>query len=325
MGEIVEGLGGAQRDRIRALREAGRYFWIDVSLGGVASPNDLGEALGIHELALQTLLSVGDAHPSARRFEADGQHIVFEIGCYLESDQLQVGTHYRLQGIQVGVLISGDYLLTVHQEQVSLPALLAPYMPEGRSEQYAVYAVLDAMVASAFAALNEVEETLDDLALMSTNLRAGRIRMSTLRATTSRLSGMRRQAAPKRGLFERIGVEIARIEGLGTDEERYFERLGGQLNRLVDAIDAATDGMATLITVRLNETSYWLTVVATIFLPLTFITGFFGMNFDWMAGQIDTQLAFWLLGVGTPLAGVALIWRMVVRGAPVQADQDGAS
>ena len=51
---------------------------------------------------------------------------------------------------------------------------------------------------------------------------------------------------------------------------------------------------------RLNETSHWLTVVATIFLPLTFITGFFGMNFGWMVGEIDTHLAFWLLGVGTP-------------------------
>jgi magnesium transporter len=60
--------------------------------------------------------------------------------------------------------------------------------------------------------------------------------------------------------------------------------------------------------------------VATIFLPLTFITGFFGMNFEWMVGEIDTQLAFWLLGIGTPVLGVVLIWRLVVRGSPVQAD-----
>ena len=222
------------------------------------------------------------------------------------------------------MLVSGDYLLTVHQERVSLPALLAPYTPEGRSEQYLVYAVLDAMVASAFDALDEAEETLDGLALMSTDLRAGPVRMATLRAVSSRLSKMRRQVAPQRGLFQRIGVEISRIEGLGADDEHYFERIAEQLNRLVDAIDAAADAMARLIDLRLNETSYWLTVVATIFLPLTFITGFFGMNFDWMVGQIDTQWAFWLLGVGTPIAGVALIWRLIVRGSPVQADQNTA-
>ena len=91
-----------------------------------------------------------------------------------------------------------------------------------------------------------------------------------------------------------------RIEGLGADDEHYFERIAEQLNRLVDAIDAAADAMARLIDLRLNETSYWLTVVATIFLPLTFITGFFGMNFDWMVGQIDTQWAFCCWESGPP-------------------------
>lgn len=321
--EIVEGLDGAQRDRIEVLRKAGRFFWVDVSLSAT-SPSDLSESLGIPGHAIQGLLSIGDAHPSARTFLADGQRVVFGTGCYLESDEPRDGAAYRLRAVEVGVLVSGDYLLTVHQERLSLPALLKPYMPEGRSEQYAVYAVLDAIVASAFDALKEAEETLDELALMSAHLRAGRMRMATLRATSSRLSDMRRQAAPQRGLFERIGVEITRIEGLEADDERYFERIGEQLQRLVDAIDAAADAMARLIDLRLNETSYWLTVVATIFLPLTFITGFFGMNFGWMVEQVDTWLAFWLLGVGSLVVGVALIWRLIVRGSPVQEEHDAA-
>ena len=53
----------------------------------------------------------------------------------------------------------------------------------------------------------------------------------------------------------------------------------------------------------MNETMYWLTVVATIFLPLTFLTGFFGMNFGWLVGQIDTEAAFLTLGVGGSVAG----------------------
>ena len=55
-------------------------------------------------------------------------------------------------------------------------------------------------------------------------------------------------------------------------------------------------------------------MVATVFLPLTFITGFFGMNFGWMVGEIHTRSAFWLLGIGAPVVGVALILRFVVRG-----------
>ena len=93
----------------------------------------------------------------------------------------------------------------------------------------------------------------------------------------------------------------------------------------MEAIDAAADAMAQLIDLRLNETTYWLTVVATIFLPLTFITGFFGMNFEWMLIQIDTPLAFWLLGVGTLVAGALLAWRLAARGAPVRGEPHARS
>jgi magnesium transporter len=319
MTEIVEGLDGANRERIEELRRGGRFLWIDVQLSET-SAQELGEVLDIPKRALEALLGFGEDRPSARKLYTDGKHVVFAFTCYLDSTQLADDDPYRLRPVEVHLLVCGDYLLTLHEERVSLPDLLAPYTPEGRSEQYLVYAVLDAMIVSAFDALNEVELALDDLAVMSTDLRAGRVRMAGLRAISSRLSRMRRRGGAQRGLFERIGVEIKQVEGLEADDESYFDHIGEQVNRLVDAIDASANALATLIDLRLNETSYWLTVVATIFLPLTFITGFFGMNFGWMVDQVDTQFAFWLLGLGTPIVGVVLILRLVVRGSPVEAD-----
>jgi magnesium transporter len=312
MGETVEGL---DRDRIARLRGEGRYFWVDVSLGETDA-DELGQVLGIPGDAVQALLRFDPARSALRKFLADGRNVVFGFTCYLESEEPEPGTPYRLAPIEVHVLVCGDYMLTLHEERLSLPRRLAVHVPEPRSEQYLVYAILDEMVASAFDALNEIELTLDDLAVMSTDLRSGHGRMTSLRAISTRLSRMRRRVGAQRGLFERIGVELVRVEGLGADDEHYFDRIGEQGNRLVSAIDAAVDALATLIDLRLNETSYWLTVVATIFLPLTFLTGFFGMNFAWMVGQVDSALAFWLLGVGTPVLGVAVIWRLVVRGSP---------
>ena len=123
--------------------------------------------------------------------------------------------------------------------------------------------------------------------------------MGTLRAISLRLTTMRRQLGPQRGIFERISEEIGQVAGLEADSERYFERIYEQLNRAVDGIDAASDSMTKLIDLRLNETMYWLTVVATIFLPLTFMTGFFGMNFGWLVNRIDTPAAFAIFGVGS--------------------------
>jgi magnesium transporter len=304
VGEIVQALDAAARDRIDQLRGEGRFFWVDVQLVDV-SREDLRSTLDIPDPALDALMGFGHDRPPTRKFHADEGHVVFAFSAYSGPEP-----------VEVHVLVTGDYLLTLHEERVSLPELLEPFMPEGRSEQYIVYAVLDAMVGSAFDALNDLELSLDDLAVMSTDLRAGRLRMATLRTISSRLSRMRRRFGPQRGVFERIGEEIARLKGLETDSERYFDRVGQQINRLVDAIDAAANALATLIDLRLNETNYWLTVVATVFLPLTFITGFFGMNFEWMVGEIDTQLAFWLLGVGAPLVGVLMILGVVARGSP---------
>ena len=59
--------------------------------------------------------------------------------------------------------------------------------------------------------------------------------------------------------------------------------------------------------------AYQVSVVATIFVPLTFVTGFFGMNFGWMVDHIDSPLAFWLLGMAVPIATAALLWRLLVR------------
>ena len=322
MTEIVEGLGPTERERIAALREGQTFFWVDVAAGG-SSGDDLRDALQIPDHALRPLLDFGEDDPPSRKFHVDGEHVVFAFSCFLESaSPADEGLPSRLLPIEVHVVVSGEYMLTLHRERISLPDLLPHDSPEGRSEQYVVYAILDGMVATGFDALNEAEMTLESLQLLSANLHAARVRMAKLRAINSQLSSMRRRVGPQRGIFERISEEIGRVEGLEADSHQYFERIFEQLNRLVDGIDAAGDAMAKLIDLRLNETIYWLTVVATIFLPLTFITGFFGMNFTWMIDRIDTPLAFVLLGVGAPVVGVALIWWLVRRDRPVELDED---
>jgi magnesium transporter len=321
MGEVIEGIGAEQQKRIDALRKAGGFFWIDVSLSQTSS-EAVGKALGIPDHALDPLLGFKRDLPPSRKFHVDGEHVVFAFTCFLDQPDEPEAIERPLNSLEVHIMITGDYILTLHQRAISLPEVLDPEPPAGRSEQYLVYAILDAMVATGFDALNEAELTLEGMQVISTDMRAARVRMGKLRAVNSRLASMRRRLGPQRGIFERISEEIGRIEGLQADNQQYFERIHSQLGRLVDGIDAASDGMAKLIDLRLNETIYWLTVVATVFLPLTFVTGFFGMNFGWMVDHIDSFLAFLLLGVGGCVAGAAATVLLVrSRGTPVEPDQ----
>jgi magnesium transporter len=218
----------------------------------------------------------------------------------------------------VHVLVTGDYVLTVHPARLSLPDVLALAVPDRRTEQYLIYAVLEAMLATHFDELSGVNDRIDELLALSIGVERASVSNRTLREIMSKLTSLRHQAAPLRGTFARVSHEIGLVSGLEADSERYFEHVGDQLNRLVEAIDAAADTLARMIDLRLNETTYWLTAVATVFLPLTFVTGFFGMNFGWMVRHIASPLAFVLLGAGGCAAGVGIALIALRRRAPVE-------
>jgi magnesium transporter len=58
---------------------------------------------------------------------------------------------------------------------------------------------------------------------------------------------------------------------------------------------------------RLNDVMKRLTIVATIFMPLTWITGFFGMNFGWMVLNVTGWTAFFILGLGAQVLAVIVM------------------
>jgi magnesium transporter len=307
---VVNGLDAAQRARVAALRAEGRFFWLDVSLSET-SRDRLVEALGVPEDALRALPGSGDAH-AARMFHADGRAVAFTLRCYVEREAPAAEAAYRLRGVEVRIVVTSDYLLTLHEERLALPAVIAPSLPEDRSRRYVVYTVLDAMLETTFDALGEVELTLEGLTETWAE-GGGGVPRKAVRAAGARLATMRRWATAQQSVIERSGVEIGALPGFDTDDVPYFNRLDDLVDRLPASIDAAADGMGTLLDLQLNERAYLVSVLATIFVPLTFVTGFFGMNFGWMTDHIDGPIAFWLLGMAIPIATAALAWVFVLR------------
>ena len=130
-----------------------------------------------------------------------------------------------------------------------------------------------------------------------------------------RLVRLRRVVVPQRDLVGRLSARRPRPPGMTNEAERYFRDVYDHLVRLdrgdgwqaASSRNSAIDAYLSTSSNRLNVTTKQLTVIATIFLPLSFITGFFGQNFGWMVGEVSSWQAFVLLGIGLELLMVVAL------------------
>jgi hypothetical protein len=181
---------------------------------------------------------------------------------------------YRLRPIEVRVVVASEYLLTLHDERISLSAVLAIDLSQGRSRGYIVYSVLDAdarrRLRCARGGRGQPRQPCRDLAGGG----SGSVPRATLQTPVARFETMRRWVRAEQPVFQRVGLDIGALSGFDEPEEPYLDRLDEQADCLLASIDAAANAMGMVLDLQLNERAHLVSVVATIFVPLTFITGF---------------------------------------------------
>ena len=128
------------------------------------------------------------------------------------------------------------------------------------------------------------------------------------------LVGMRKAVSPQLDTFGRLMGGIAQLPGLAEEDERYFRAIYDHLIRISDLIDSyrdlltgAMDVYLSTVSNRLNAVMKQLTIIATVFLPLGWLTGFFGQNFGFMVRHIGRWETFIGLGLGSELLVLATL------------------
>jgi magnesium transporter len=279
------------------------FFWLDLSAPTHEDLHRLHELFAFHPLALE------DAEEFGQRPKLDnyGDYIFLVFyGAWREDPDDEKPLH------EVHMFISGKYLITLHRRPFP-PLTQQRDELEGRalhSEQFLLYRVLDALADSYFPVLADIDDEIDELETAMLG-RPTEHQLARLFQLKRELVGMRKIVTPQRDLFARSVDDLANLPGLQLDERDYFRDIYDHLIRISDLIDSYRDllsGAADLylstVSNRQNDVMKQLTIIATIFLPLAFITGFFGMNFAHMVELIKSTWAFWVIGVGSMVATV---------------------
>ena len=292
---------------IARCRQRHAVTWVHVEgLGDETVLRKIGASFGLHRLALEDVAAVAQRP----KFESYGdQHYVVA--------QLTEWKDDAVRDEQLSLFLGAGYVLTFveHPGTTFAPIQERLRRATGRirtsGADYLAYALLDAAVDHVFPVLDKLgdriealeEEVLDD---------ADVEQITTMRAVKRNLLRLWRTVWPLR---EALNAMIRDPTPLVTDETRLHLRdVHDHANQVVDLIEAyrelaagLLDTHLTLVSNRMNDVMKVLTVIATIFIPLTFVAGIYGMNFDAQSSIWNMPELGWAYGYPACLGLMAVI------------------
>jgi magnesium transporter len=291
-------------DRIREHLAGGTFFWLDLTDPSAGEIDQLGEIFGFHPLALEDTALFGQ-RPKLDDY-GDYGFLVFYGVVEQRHDDVDALR-------EVHLFVSERYIVSVHREPL-------PTLDEERSrlesrlagsEQVVLYRIVDVLTDTFFPLLAAIEDEIDALeeAIIASPTARQLQRLFVLKR---RLVSLGRVVTPQRDLFAHA-IERGRLAGLVLDTHHYLRDVEDHLIQISGLIDAYRERLRHGTELYMSTVSHeqagvmkQLAVVGTIFLPLSFITGFFGMNFGWLVNQgIASGWTFWALGVGSILTTCA--------------------
>lgn len=296
---------------IAQLRAQDEFFWLDLIAPSAEEIQRIGTVLGWHPLSIEDTQRMGQ-RPKLDVY-GDGALLVLQaaIAAHPEDEN-----DHPLE--EVHCHLTGDYVITVHGGRftdLSQVRTLLQNSTSPKTERYYVYKIIDVIVDSYFPMLSDLDEEINALedAIVAGG---GRKELQQTFGLKRLLLTLRRAVVPMRDLFARQVEVITDLAGLEADSHDYFRDIYDHLIRITDELDGyhdmvagCTDLYLSMVANRQGETSKQLAIIASIFLPLSFLTGFFGMNFDWsIAHVLSGPWSFFLLGIGSMVISGAIMW-----------------
>ena len=268
-----------------ALSEKKGLLWINLSNPQADEiQNILANLFNFHPLSIEDCLSVGYQPPKVDDF---GDYI------FLIMHAVHPGVDFReMETSELNIYLGKNFLVTVHQEETltAIESLTQRIYRDDRFRQYSAdflcHALLDTVVDEYFPILDAMDMEIDQLEdnVLETPKPETLERILALKHG---VMSLRRIIAPQREVVNKLSRD--EFPQIDKQSQIYFRDIYDHLVRIQDMSETIRDLVSSALEIYLSSTSLKLnnvmkalTIVSTIFLPITFLVGVYGMNFHFM-------------------------------------------
>ncbi len=304
----------ATREAVEQRVIVGDFFWLDLDGVDDEVRDLLLRVFKIHELAVE------DAEQFGQRPKVED----YDNFMYMVVHGASAGPSST---IEVHFIFAEHFVITIRHG--GCPAIEMVRDRIGHRNTFGthaphfalVYLVIDQLVDSFFPLLNQFDNQIDELEdAILVNPTDGQL--GTLFAMKRSLITIRKVITPQRDMFASISSGVVELPGVTDDGLRYMRDIYDHLIRISDLVDGYRDLLSgvmdthlSTVSNRLNVVMKQLTIIATVFLPLSFLTGFFGQNFSWLIAHITGRFPFIIFGLGLEvLSALGLLYLFRKRG-----------
>jgi magnesium transporter len=299
-------LTAADAVELAGLRSHDDFFWLDLRDPTPADVEAMGTELGLHPLALE------DTHewrqrPKLETYD-DYVFMVFYSVSSAESGHVD-------RSMEVHVYVSSFFIVTVRRGECAHIDLLRGRLDPSAdaAEEYLVYRILDELTDAFFPLVAATEARIDLLEAQVLD-RTRHEQLETIYRLKQEIQRFERLVIAQQRYFPAAVDAIMALPGLSRGARPYLREIGDHLTHVAEELHRQHSDLAGLTetfynanTNKLNVTATRLSVVATLFLVATMITGFFGQNFGWLVAGIDSRSDFLVFGLGGLLAPLGIL------------------
>ncbi len=282
-------------------------LWLDVEGHDVDLIRTLGAQLEIHPLALEDVLNVGQRTKSEDF--GDTLFVVMDH-FFFEPDTGDVAKDQISFVIKPGTVLSVRERRSGLFEPVRERLRLGKARLRGGGSGYLAYALMDTVVDHIFPVLEAIGDRIEDVE--ETLLDGRSENLSALHELKRELLMVRKSIWPLREMLN--GIHRGDSELFDDETRLYLRDVVDHATRAVDIVETLREMVSSLmdlhltsLSTRMNETMKVLTIIATIFIPLSFIAGLYGMNFERSASPWNMPELAWYFGYPLALGLMAAV------------------